>query len=219
MPTKKVEAPRTVRSVLAHEPEVKLVARRFAALALVFNEPESVLNVRQLEQLRRGLATAAEPLGWNIRTASSDNPIGEVTGDVLKLSKAGAKAMEKDLADELARKKTELAQLETTADTARTLSEDASATYPAEITYFFTGRDASGGLVTKTDTLEPNDAAEALKAALNIEKTIPSKTKLNGLMIIDLKEQQRKLAAMTKALPEFVKSTHDLLRDVIANLQ
>lgn len=219
MPTEKVEAPQTVRSLLARDPEIKEVARRFAALALVYMEPDGLLNIRQLEQLRRGMATAAEPLAWNVRTATSDNPVMEVTGDVLKLSKGGAKAMEKDLADELERKKVELDQITATADVARTLSEDEDAEYPAEISYFFTGRNATGGLITKTDTFEPTNAVEALKIATNIEKTLPSKTKLNALMVIDLKEQQVQLAVMTKALPEFVKSTHDLMRDVIVNLQ
>jgi hypothetical protein len=219
MPTKKVDAPLTVRSAMAHNPEIKAVARRFAALALAQMRQEGTLSVRQGEQLRRGLATAGEALGWTGRTAASDNPVAEVSGDVLKLAKGGAKAMEKDLAAELVRKKTEISQITKMAASALAMSEDENAKYPTEITYYFTARDATGELITKTDTLTPENSEEALKASSTIEKNMPSREKLNGLMVIDLKEKQKQLAIMTKTLPEFVKTTHDLLRDVIANLQ
>jgi len=219
MPTKKLEAPLTVRSLLARDPEIKGVARRFAALALAQMHQEGSLSVRQGEQLHRGLATAGDALGWTARIAAIDDAVGEVTGDVLKLAKAGAKAMEKDLADELVRKKTEIVQITKTAAATRVMAENPKVTYPVEITYSFTARDATGEMITKTDTLTPENPEEAMKAADTIEKNMPSREKLTGLMVIDLKEKQKALARMTKSLAEFVTTTHGPLRDVIANLQ
>jgi hypothetical protein len=219
MPSKNVDAPMTVRSLLARDPEIGAVARRFAELALAQLRQDGALSVRQREQLRRGLATAGEALGWTGRTAASDDPVGEVVGDVLKLAKGGSKAIEKDLAAELVRKKTEIEELVTKAAATRVMAENPKAKYPTEITYSFTARDATGELVTKTDTLAPADPEEAMKAANTIEKNMPSREKLTGLMVIDLKEKQKQLVIMTKQLADFVNSTHDLLRDVIANLQ
>ena len=219
MPSKKVDAPLTIRSVMARDPEIKAVACQFAALALAQMHQEGSLGVRQGEQLRRGLATAGDALGWIGRTAASDDPVGEVAGDVLKLAKGGAKVMEKDLAEELVRKKTEINQIITTSAGVRVTAENPKTIYPFEINYSFTARDATGQLVTKHDTLTPETPEEAMKAAVTVEKNMPSREKLTGLMVIDLHEKQKQLGIMAKQLPDFVKSTHGFLRDVIANLQ
>jgi hypothetical protein len=219
MPSKKAPVQITVRSLLAREPKIKEVARQFARLALAQLSQEEGLNIRQTEQLRRGLATAGEALGWTARTAASDDPISEVTGDVLKLTKGGAKAIEKDLAAELIRKKTEIRELVKTGETTRAMAEIEGQTYPVDVTYSFTARDASGELITKTDTITALNADEVVKAANKVEKNMPSREKLTGLMVIDLKDKQKKLAAMLKEVADFVKSTHGLLREVLGNLQ
>ena len=219
MPRKTVEGPQSLRSMLARSPEIQQVARQLASLALAQVEQAGPLGVRQGEQLRRALATAGDALGWTARAANSGDSVVEVNKDVMTMAKSGARSMARDLADELARKRTEASQIEDTAAAARTLSEDADTTYPAEITYCYTVRDPSKGLVTKTETLTPNDAKEALSAAEAIERSIPGRTKLADLMILDLEQKQVRLDVMTRTLPDFLKSSQELLREVMVNLQ
>ena len=99
------------------------------------------------------------------------------------------------------------------------MSEDADASYPVEITYSYTARDATQGTVTKMETLTVNDAREALKASETIERSTTSRGKLADLMIIALERQQVRLDGMTRTLPEFIESLQELLHEVIANLQ
>ena len=127
--------------------------------------------------------------------------------------------MARDLAEEVARKRTEMSQLRDVATSARKLAEDPDTTYPAEITYSYTVRDPSQGLVTKTETLTVNDAVEALAAAETIERNSTGRAKLTDLMILDLEQKQGRLEVMTRTLSDFLKSSHELLREVIANLQ
>ena len=219
MPRKTVEGPQSLRSMLARSPEIQEVARQLASLALALVEQEGPLGVRQREQLRRALATAGDALGWTGTAASNGDSVVVASKDVLTMARSGARSMARDLAEELARKQTEVSQIEDTSTSARKLSEDADTTYPAEITYCYTVRDASQGLVTKTETLIVNDAREALSAAEAIERSIPGRTKLADLMILDLEQQQVRLDAMTRTLSDFLKSSQDQLREVIANLQ
>lgn len=142
-----------------------------------------------------------------------------VSTDVMTLAKGGAKAQARDLADELARKRVEVVQLEDAITTVRKMGEAKGTTYPKEFTYCFTARSATRHLVTKTDTLVLNDAGEALHAGDSIEKTLPNRTKLADLMIIDLEQKGAKLEVMTKSLGDFFKSRQELLREVLVNLQ
>lgn len=219
MARKTAEGRPSLRSMLARSPEIQQVARQLAALALARLIQDGPLGVRQIEQLRRALATAGDALGWAGRMATGGELIADVSKDVLSMSKSGAKTMAKELVEELVRKRDESAQLSLAAESARKMSEDADATYPAEIIYLYTVRDASQNLVTKTETVEVNDAREALAASETIERNITSRGRLTDLMVLDLQKKQGELDQMTKTLTDFVKSSHGLLKEVLVNLQ
>ncbi len=219
MPRKTVEGPQTVKRVLPRSAELQDVSRQLAVLALAQVDQEGHLGVRQREQLRRALATAGEALGWAGRVAAIDDAVAEISKDVLTMARGGAKAMAKDLAEELAAKKTEISQIRRAASTVNKLAASKKTTYPVEITYCFTVRDATGDLVTKTETLPMDDAEEALSADTTIEKNPTGRTKLKDLMIADLKQKQKQVEVMTQTLSDFLEYSHDLMRDVLHNLQ
>ena len=219
MPKKTVEGPRSVKKVRPRSAELHDVSRQLATLALAQVDQEGHLGVRQREQLRRALATAGEALGWAGRVAGSVDGVGEVSKDILTMAKGGAKAMAKDLAEELAGKKTEISQVKRAAATVTKMANSKKTTYPTEITYHFTVRDATGDLVTKTETLPMENADEAFSAVTTIEKNPTGKLKLKDLMIADLKQKQKQVEVMTKTLSDFIEYAHDLTRDVLHNLQ
>ena len=219
MPRKKVEKPQAQKTIGTRSPELDTVARQLGALALAQSEQEGRLGVRQKEQLRRALSAAGDALRWPGTSESTNESIAAVSKDVLALSKRGAKAMAKDLAAELARKKTEVAELAEISEALRVMSEDEGTSYPVEMSYPYTARDATYGQVTKTENLLLNEAREALSSSESIAKGIPSRTKLADLMIIALTAKQGREEVMTRGLPDFVKSTHELLREVIVTLQ
>jgi hypothetical protein len=219
MARKKAEAKPTMRTIMARNPELKEVARRFAGLALAQLEQDMELSIRQIEQLRRGLATVGEAIGWSSTTASPEDALVEASKDVLKMAKSGAKAMAKDLAEELAEKKVEVRQIVKSAKEARKLGESKKTEYPYEFTYHFTVRDSTQQLVTKVDTLTWEDGQGAINSADAIERGLPGRTKLSDLMIAELQKKQKREDVMTKNLPEYVKFARPLLQDVLANLQ
>lgn len=219
MPNKTVEGPQSVKTVLPRSPELHDVSRQLASLALAQVEQEGHLGVRQREQLRRALATAGEALGWAGRVAAIEDAVAEISKDVMTMARSGAKAMARDLAGELAAKKTEISQIRKAASSVNKLAENKKTTYPTEITYSFTVRDATGDLVTKTETLPMNDAEEALSAVTAIEKNPTGRAKLKDLMIADLKQKQKQVEVMTNTLSDFLEYSHDLMRDVLHNLQ
>jgi len=219
MPRKKVEKPQAPKKVLARSPEMIEVSRQLSTVALARVEQDGHLSVRQREQLRRALSTAGDMLGWIRRSASSKDSVSEVSKDVLKMAKVGAKAMAKDLEAELASKRTEMDQVMEAAAAARTVSEDPDTTYPTEMTYYFTARNASQVLVTKTETIEANDAKEAMSASESIERNIAGRQKLSDLMTLELEGRQERIEVMTRTLPDFVKFSHPLLREVLVTLQ
>ena len=219
MPRKTVEGPQTVKKVLPRSPELHDLSRKLAVLALAQVDQEGHLGVRQREQLRRALATAGEALGWAGRVAAIEDAIAEVSKDVLTMTKGGAKSLAKDLEVELASKKTEMSQIRKAAAAATRMAESKKTTYPTEITYAFTARDATGDLVTKIETLPMENAEDALSAVATIEKNPTGRTKLRDLMITDLKQKRKQVEVMTKTLPDFLEYSHDLLRDVLHNLQ
>lgn len=219
MPNKTVEGPQSVKTVLPRSAELRDVSRQLASLALAQVEQEGHLGVRQREQLRRALAAAGEALGWAGRVAAIEDAVAEISKDVMTMAKSGAKAMARDLAEELAAKKTEISQIRRAAASVNKLAENKKTTYPTEITYCFTARDATGDLVTKTETLPMNDAEEALSAVATIQKNPTGRTKLKDLMIADLKQKQKQVEVMTNTLSDFLEYSHDLMRDVLHNLQ
>ena len=215
----KADKPLSRGTMMARSPELQDVARELATLALAKVEQDGALSIRQREQLRRAFSAAGDTLGWTRAVLTTGEPPGDVRKDVMSMSKRGAKLLAGDLAEELERKRTEVAQLEDAASSARKLAEDPETVYPTEVTYSYTARDASQELVTKTETLTLNDPQETLGAAEAIEKTVAGRGKLTDLMIIDLEERQERLDIMTRTLPEFLESSHELLREVVATLQ
>jgi len=127
--------------------------------------------------------------------------------------------MGRDLAKELESKKVEVKQLGKTLERATKLAEGPETAFPAEITFSYTVRDAFSELVTKTETLTPTEATEAASAAAALERSMPARTKLADLMIIELKRKQSQLEVMTNDLAEFIQDSRGLLQEVIANLQ
>jgi hypothetical protein len=219
MARKKVEGQPSKRSLLARSPEIQDVGRQLAVLALAQAAQDGVLGVRQGEQLRRALATAGDILRWTSTAASSSNVIVDVSKDVLTMCKAGSKSIASDLAEELVRKTGEMDQLTEKGTVTRALAEDPDTAYPFEVVYCYTVRDAYSGLVTKTETITVNDAKENNSAADGIERNLTGRGKLRDLMIIDLGQKQERLEEMTRTLPDFVKSTHELLEQVMSTLQ
>lgn len=219
MPKKIVAGPRSVKKVQPRSAALHDVSRQLAGLALAQVEQEGHLGVRQREQLRRALAHAGEALGWAGRVAASEDAVGEVSKDVLTMAKGGAKFMAKDLAEELAGKKIEISQIKRAAATVTKMAESKKTIYPTEITYTFTVRDATGDLVTKEETLPMENADEAFSAITAIEKNPTGRLKLKDLMIADLKHKQKQVEVMTRTLSDFIEYSHDLMRDVLHNLQ
>lgn len=218
MPRKKTQKALTLKAMLTIAPELDQVSRELASLAVAQLAQEGHLGVRQGEQLRRAVATAGDALAWTSVTGDTDLVLKAST-DVLTLTKGGAKAMARDLAEELASKKTEMARIDESSEYAVKLAESTKTTYPAEVTFSYTVRDAFGDLITKTEVLVVNDEAEAMSASATVLRNITGRTKLKDLMIIDIQQKQAHLEATTKALPDFLRSLQALLNEVIANLQ
>jgi hypothetical protein len=206
-------------SLTPRSPELQDVARQVASLALAKVEQDGSLSIRQREQLRRAFSAAGDTLGWTRTVAMTGEPAKEVRNDVMSVSKRGAKLLAGDLADELEKKRSEVAQLEKIASLARELAENPETSYPTDVSYSYTTRDASQELVTRTETLTLNNAQEMHGAADTIEKTIAGRGKLTDLMINDLEEKRERLDLMTRTLPDFLKSSHGLLREVVATLE
>ncbi|MEQ1857111.1 MAG: hypothetical protein ABL963_11590 [Longimicrobiales bacterium] len=201
---------------LPNSPEILEVCRQLAGLALAVQD--NPLTHRQKEELRRALAIAGDALGWSETRASSEDPVTEVTLDVVALASHGVDSLEQELAAERGMKETEISRLEEAATRTRELAENANTVYPAEITYSYTARDPFQRLITKTALSTLNDPREALAAAVALQKSIESRSKLTDLMVIDLDERRARLRAMKQRLPDFARSTRELLGEVIANL-
>ena len=215
----KTKRPLTLKAMLTRAPELDGVCRQLAALALAELEQQSPLGVRQGEQLRRALATAGDALDWTATAAHSQDSIADVSKDFMTMAKGGSRAMGRDLANDLAAKKVEMKQLAATLVEATKLAEGPETAFPTVITFSYTLRDAFSELVTKTETLTPTEASEAASAAAALERSMPSRTKLSDLMIIELKRKQSQLEVMTKNLAEFIQGSRGLLQEVMANLQ
>lgn len=150
---------------------------------------------------------------------SQKDAAAKASKDLLAMVKTGAQDLADDLANQVKLKKTEAARLADLVESTRAQAENEDTEYPLEIVYVYTIRDASQGLVTKTAAYTPSDTKEANSAADSLEKSIPGRTKLADLMVIELKKRQAQVAAMTKTLPDFVDSSQTILLEVLANLQ
>ena len=211
---RKTKKASTARKVDIRSAETQLIGRKLAAMALAWVKQDGQLGVRQKEKIRRALSAAAEALNWAV---IHDDPYETAAKDVVKLTNAGAKALAKDLADELVSKKAEMTQLKKAAAALVKLSEKGDFTDPIEFTYTRTAREAHG-LGTKTEVLTLLDADEALNGAAVIEKKTPSWEKLRDLMLEALKKEQKLIAVTKDRVPEFVDSTKGTVKEVFATL-
>jgi hypothetical protein len=199
-------------------PELDTASRKMASLALEKLRQEGTLKVRQLEQLRRALAAAADALEWDLIPGTKMDRAAAAAQDMAKLADVGADSLERDLADLLDGKKAEVTQLKKVAKALHALAADSSTSYPAEIEYSHTARNGSRGLFTKVASLVLNDAGEAVSAAAAIEKRLDNYAKLRDEMLIELKLKQRQITEMRRGLPGFVESSNGIVVDVLATL-
>jgi hypothetical protein len=219
MAREKTKRPLTLKAMMTKAPELNRVCRRLAELPLAELEQESPLGVRQIEQLRRALAEAGEGLDWTATAAHSNDSIADISKDFMTMAKGGSRAIGRDLANELATKKVEVKELAKTLASTTKLAENPKTEYPSDVTFSYTVRDAFSELVTKTETVTVTEAGEATSAAAALERSMPARTKLADLMIIELKRKQSQLEIMTKGLSDFIESSKGLLQEVVANLQ
>jgi hypothetical protein len=190
--------------------------RQIASLALDRRRQNGSLGVRQHELLRRTLAFSGKALGWDLLPGSSADRLRAAKKDVAKLAEAGVDLLRRDLAETLARKKTEIASLKRVAAVIRRLAVDVNAAYPAEVTIAFTARSGLGRLVTRTEALVLGDGAEASRVAGDLERRESDRTRLRDQMVQELKQGQRQLNEMMKELPAFVESVEQLVAEVLA---
>lgn len=200
------------------KPELEAVSRKMATLALQKSRQEGLLKVRQKEQLRRALATAAESLGWDLIPGDRTDRVAAAARDMTLLADAGAKSLEQDLVELLDGKKNELKELKKVVKSVAALATDKKAEFPAEIDYSYTARNGTRGLYTKLDSVTVNDPDEALSAAAAIEKRFDSVTKLRDEMLIELKAKLRQVGEVRKDAPAFVEASSGIVVDVLATL-
>jgi len=199
-------------------PELADAGRKLAQLALEKLRQDGSLGVRQREQLRRALTTAADALDWDSIPGSRTDRVAAVTRHVAALAEAGADSLEQDIADLLDDKKAEIAELEKVARAVRKLASDEGASFPAEVEYSHTARDGTRTLVTRTETLVLGDADEALSAAATLEKRLEGYAKLRDQMLEDLERRQEQVGEMRHGLSGFVAWSNVVVLEVLATL-
>jgi hypothetical protein len=171
-----------------------------------------------MEQVRRAMTAGGVMLGWGAKAASSSDPMGDISKDLKKLTKNGAALLKQEVADELEGKKTEMSKLEDLIIEFRALAADEGTTYPRDLTYVHTARDAARGLVTKTEVVPVNDAAENESAANKMEKGLNRWTQYKDQMIEALNLKNQLLNTVTNELNDFVEFSQGLLAEVIVTL-
>lgn len=191
-------------------------ARVLASIALDKIRQEGTLRVRQGENLRRALTRAADAFEWESIPGTSADRVAIASKDVMELADVGAQLLDDDLADVVTYKKGEIVQIEKVSKAIRALASDARTIYPTQIEYSHTMRNALGGLVTKTVTLNLNDAAGALSAAAALEKRLEGLGRLRDQMLEDLKDKRMQIKTMRKGLPRFVEVSNGLLVEILA---
>jgi hypothetical protein len=201
---------------MADNPELSDAGRQLATLALDKLRQEGTLGVRQRELLRRALTTTGDAFEWNRLQGSETVRANAAAKDVAALADFGADLLEKALTEELATKKAEVQQIKKIQASIQKLAKDSRATYPAEFVYQHSARDGSGGTVTKTVTLTPNNAEEALAAVATLEKRMEDFAKLRDQMLVQLENRRRLVREMKKGLANFVTAAHGLVLDVLS---
>ena len=211
------KAEKQSKAALARSPEMKRVTGELAALALARIKQEGRLKVRQKEQLRRAIARAGETLGWAATAPFKSDPVAELSREVGKLVKKGARRMKRNVRQELEEKESEIKELKKVVKKVEKLADDPDS-LPAEITYQHTARHASQGLVTKTETLELEDEESARKAAKKMNKRIKRWTKYRDQMLEELEQERQYLSDTTRNLSEFVDTSRPVLGEVLATM-
>lgn len=196
---------------------MKRVTGELAAIAVARVKQQGRLKVRQREQLRRAIARAGETLGWAATAPFKSDPVAELSKDVAKLVRKGARRMKRNVRHELAEKEAEISQLKEVVATVEELADNPDS-LPAEITYSHTARHASQGLVTKTETLVLEDEDEARKAAKKMKKRIKRWRKYRDQMLEQLEEERQYLTTTTSSLSEFVDSSRGVVGEVLATM-
>jgi uncharacterized protein YoxC len=199
-------------------PELDEVGRKLASLALERLRQDGRLKVRQREQLRRTLATAANAMDWVLIAGSTADQVTRATSDITALADAGANSLERDLAEKVADKNGEMEQLKDVARSVQELAADADTSYPTEVEYSHTARHGSQQLVTKTETLTLGDADEAQDAAARLEKRMEGWERLRDQMLQELEHQRRQIDDMKATLSSFLDASQGLVREVLATL-
>jgi hypothetical protein len=206
------------KTLIEDTPELNEAGRVVARLALDKLNQDGILGVRQREQLRRAFSTAAEALEWDAIPGEKEDRVAIATSDVAELAAAGARALERDLAELLDEKKAEMAQLEEVHRAVSALAADEAATYPTELEYSHTARDGLRRLVTKTETLTLANGDEATSAAATLEKRLEGFAKLRDQMLEELEDKQRQIGKMRHGLSGFVAASNRLVVEVLATL-
>lgn len=199
-------------------PDLARTSRAIAALALEDRRQEGGLRVRQREQLRRALTTAADTLGWDRIPGNPSARVAAVVDRMARLAETGARELEADLAVELTSKRAEIKELEKIVTVLRELAADPDTEYPTEIDYSRTSRSGVGHLITKTETLVLNDPSEAEKAADTLEGKRDGFARLRDEMLEELKRRNRQLGEMRTGLGDFSQASAGLVAEVLATL-
>lgn len=198
--------------------EAREVAGTIARLAFERHQQDGRLKVRQREQLRRALVAAAGVMGWEKNPVGNDDPVDLAARDMLKLARLGAKNMAQDMADSIARKKAEAKELKKVAKELLKLAKDKKTEYPVQMTYEYTAKGPTRGLVTKEAELELEAPSDAEDAAATIEKKLERWTDLKDQMAGEMKQTAGQIDEMAKGLPEFVDASRVLIGEVFAIL-
>lgn len=195
--------------------EVQEIARELTTLGLVHVKQEGALNVRQREVLRRALAEAGRALAWDVKAATSSDPMVEVVKDLKKLVQAGAKTLKEETAAELKVKKSEEKNLEKVVESLTKLTEKSEKAFPTEVTYSHTARDITQGFFTKTEIAELEDAGQAKETLQTIEKSLNRWGKLRVQMLEDLQQTDKRLTILSSDLEPFISSSRRLIDELI----
>ena len=194
---------------------VKEIARELTELGLVHVEKDGLLNVRERETLRRALADAGQALAWDVKSATSTDPISDVVKDLKKLVKAGAKTLKEEVAAELKKKNSEERRLEKTVEALTTLSEKPEKAFPSEISYSHTARDITRGFFTKTEEVVLEDAGQTKETLAMVEKSLNRWGKLRVQMHEELQQKDKRLKILVSDLEPFVISSRRLIDELL----
>ncbi|MGB1778412.1 MAG: hypothetical protein ACPHQP_02540 [Longimicrobiales bacterium] len=195
--------------------EVQDIARELTNLGLVHVKQDGALNIRQSEKLRRALAEAGQALAWDVKAATSADPMSEVVKDLKKLVQAGTKTLKAEVADELKKKKIEERDLEKVVASLTKLSEKSDKAFPTGVEYSHTARDITQGFFTKTEAVELEDAGQAKETLQTIEKSLNRWGKLRVQMLEDLQQTDKRLNALSSDLEPFVVSSKRLIDELL----